>query len=176
MSSPMIPASIQEKMTEQVRKVIFDMLPEDSINSLIEKEFKAYFESPDSPFRVTRIEDRYSSAASINLHASPFRVLVWNEIHTYIKPRLQAILVDENSQLKKSLDEWLKEVAAPTLATDYKAFVHQLSVANSSSVLISITRGASDAISSSINQAMNLNQPYGNTYPTYPVIVPSLNI
>lgn len=169
-TSTPLPVKTLDSIRDKARNTIIGLLPDETIDELIRKEFQAFFDEPKEAFRVA--SGRYGE---VNCLASPFRVLVWETISSYVKPRFLAQFNDETNHMKKAIDAWLVEQASPTLASDYKALVEQLAVRSSSVLLQQMMKAAASQINSTF-QATNPNIPYGlSSVPFQDIFVPSLN-
>ena len=177
MNTVTLPKEFQERLTEQVKELVFNSLPDEVIQGLIKAEFDSFFESPTSPFQAVRTNGYGSNSESLQISCSPFRLLVWNTINRFLAPRLTAIVGDETSEFHQALNEWLKEVAKPNLSGDYKAFVHQLATANSEAALAAVSRAAAENVRTTINAAVSdLHLGVRSPPPQFTVYVPSLGI
>lgn len=80
-TSVVLPENLAKAMGDKVKEAIFGLLPEEVIQQKIQEEFKAFFESPTSPFHVSLQRNNYGSNYEVvSQLSSPFRVLVWNEL------------------------------------------------------------------------------------------------
>lgn len=85
MSDQLVNVSLGDVVREKVKKVLLDAIPEESINSLIKKEYEQFFEEN---------KDRYNNRP---VGPSPFSLLIKAEIEVQLK-----VLVKDkiNEQLK----------------------------------------------------------------------------
>ena len=177
MNTVTLPKEFQERLTEQVKELVFNSLPDEVIQDLIKKELASFFESPTEPFHAVRTHRYDSNWESLQISCSPFRLLVWNTINRFLAPHLTAIVGDETSEFHQALNEWLKEIAKPNLSGDYKAFVHQLATANSEAALAAVSRAAAENVRTTINAAVtDLHLGVRAQPPQLPVYIPSLGI
>jgi hypothetical protein len=141
-SAPDIYAVLRKK----VQETFLGLIPEESMQEMIDNEIKSFFELQDRVFTpksatVTRKEameagyhftsDAWdkspgSKVTVTKLHMvtpmSPFRHIVWNELGEMLVSRIRSIVKDKESSLNKELDSWFETEAAPQL--------HQATVVN----------------------------------------------
>lgn len=99
MSQVALPNEIQTKMTEKVREVIFDMIPEEKVNALIAQELAAFFEV-ESDF--TFLSGSYQSSEKLVMKATPLRVLVHNEAHKFFRGKIEEFF--KSDEFKSGLE------------------------------------------------------------------------
>lgn len=175
-SSLTLSADLQRAMVDKVREVIFGSLPDNVLERKILEEFNAFFDSPTDPFTVHCSNGSYSSSPTKTyMNVSPFRLIVWGEINKLVGKRVQSILSDVNSEFHKALTAWFEESLKSDVSTDYKSFVHTLSVANASSAHREIMRAASETVNSAFQAAVNGTFYPGSGLPHFTVIAPSVS-
>lgn len=99
MSQVALPNEIQTKMTEKVREVIFDMIPEEKVNALIAQELAAFFEV-ESDF--TFLSGGYQSSEKLVMKATPLRVLVHSEAHKFFRGKIEEFF--KSDEFKSGLE------------------------------------------------------------------------
>lgn len=85
---------IKDKISEQIKVSIFNMLPEDKITQMVEDEINAFFEAPGANYwAVEQTGSTYarSEKTVIQAKVSPFRLLVWNQLNDHLKSQLDSL-------------------------------------------------------------------------------------
>ena len=95
MSSDLVlPEDFKTKVSNRVRDIFMDLIPDDTLNEMVAKEIKAFFENADQTYRV-REGTGYGAVKQFETMCSPFRLMVWNEVRTLVEPKLQTIFNSE---------------------------------------------------------------------------------
>lgn len=102
------PKKIQEKVASNVKAMMFDMLPEEQFQAMVEKEWRAFFEEPQQQFDVTS----YSSGGylapqkhKVACAVTPFRAMVWGAIVEELLPMLKKTMESEDWKVQMT-DVW----------------------------------------------------------------------
>lgn len=128
-----LPSQFKDVIRERILSAFMDLIPKEKIDELVELEIKAFFET-DQLLTVTQTtievdNPKYEAgsygygndkrikrdAMVLGSKMTPFRQMVWATLHTALAPQLLAIINDEGSELRVSLQEWLTEKAKPDL-------------------------------------------------------------
>lgn len=126
-------------LKKKVQETFLGLLPEETMQQMIDDEIKSFFELQDRvftprPMVVTRKEameagyhftndtwdkSPYGRVTVTTLHMvtpmSPFRHIVWNELGELLVSRIRSIVKDKESRLNKELDVWFDAEAAPQI-------------------------------------------------------------
>lgn len=80
----------QKKVTEQVQTTFMNLLPEDAFAELVAKEVNAFFNEDSKDFKLVGERIGYTSDVKMTLtqRVSPFRQMVWNEVHKLVDSKL----------------------------------------------------------------------------------------
>jgi len=84
---------VQAKISEQVKVSMFNLIPDEKVQELVENEISAYFESGTADFFAVKEKASYGSheKQSIQSKVSPFRLLVWEQLNIVLGDKLQEI-------------------------------------------------------------------------------------
>jgi hypothetical protein len=159
-----------------------DLIPKEKIDELVDKEINAFFETEQLlTVEVTKVEvDNpnyepsrgygYNNEKKITREAiafgskmTPFRQLVWTELHQHLQPKIKALLTAEDSKVKAEMDKWVNQSAAPVLHENYQSMFTHLAMGMSNMMLHRMMRDA--ATTAHANMAMALSSvglPTGN--------------
>lgn len=121
-----LPQQFKDAAREKILTMFIDLIPKEQLDEYIAKEVKAFFETETIlTVTPTRIEvenpqydktrnDSYGNQKYLSRECvafgskmTPFRQLAWTVIHEHIKPKFEAQLTAEDSDLKKQFDEQL---------------------------------------------------------------------
>lgn len=100
----------KEKVTEKVRATFMDIIPEEALNELVQKEINDFFNVTSENFTLKVTANRFGynngNDAEVEMRVSPFRHLVWQQVRNLVDPALKGIFESE---------EWKTEVAYDNL-------------------------------------------------------------
>lgn len=84
---------LKDKLSEQIKVSIFNMLPEDKIAELVDAEIKAFFEETGAEYWAVTQQSGYGSdqRAKIMAKVSPFRLIVWNQLTKHLESNLDEL-------------------------------------------------------------------------------------
>lgn len=82
---------VQAKISEQVKVSMFNLIPDEKVQELVESEINAYFEAGTANFFVKKESGYGSNQQSIEAKVSPFRLLVWEQLNKVLSDKLQEI-------------------------------------------------------------------------------------
>ena len=122
-----LPQTFRETLREKVMAATLDLIPQEVLDGYISKEIKAFFETEqlltvketevviDNPNFDSNRGSGYGNerkhrvaALAFGSQMTPFRQLVWTALYTDLRPKIAAMLVDEESTVRKELREWLE--------------------------------------------------------------------
>lgn len=84
---------VQDKILEQVKVSMFNLLPDEKVQELVEKEIAAYFDCCTENFVVPSVH--YGNKYEIKAAVSPFRLLVWQQLNDILSDNLNKIFKSE---------------------------------------------------------------------------------
>ena len=130
-----LPQTFRETLREKVVAATMDLLPKEVLDGYISREINAFFESPelltvketeitvDNPLWDSSKYTGYGNEREIKLKAiafgsrmTPFRQLVWTLLYTDLRPKLEAVLADEESTVRKELNDWIETTVKVNMA------------------------------------------------------------
>lgn len=84
---------LKEKLSEQIKVSIFNMLPDDKIAELVDSEIKSFFDEPGAEYWAVTQSSRYGEdqKAKIMARVSPFRLIVWNQLTKHLESNLDEL-------------------------------------------------------------------------------------
>lgn len=84
---------LKDKLSEQIKVSIFNMLPDDKIAELVDAEINAFFEEPGAEYWAVIQQSGYGSdqRAKIMARVSPFRLIVWNQLTKHLESNLDEL-------------------------------------------------------------------------------------
>jgi hypothetical protein len=89
---------LKEKISEQIKVSIFNLLPEDKITQMVEGEINAFFEEASANYwTIEESGGAYggSRREAIKARVSPFRLLVWNQLSKHLEQQLKELFESE---------------------------------------------------------------------------------
>jgi hypothetical protein len=173
MSNIELASNFKDVLREKVLETFMGLIPQDKIQEYINKEIYTFFEQEqlltitESKIEVENpnYDPRSSSygnekkltrdCITFGSKMTPFRQLVWNEIYTYIKPKVSELLQSENSSLKKELDTWFITKATVDLKESNTTMFNNLAVAMAGSMMSNTIRTALDYSNMNIKNALD---------------------
>ena len=98
------PKAYQEKVGEQVKGMMFNMLPDDQFAALVKKEWDAFFEEPTEKIEVAKYSSGYQQPDRYHVQAavSPFRTMVGGALIPELQKRMQTLMQSEEWQMTVS--------------------------------------------------------------------------
>jgi len=104
-----ISEGFNEKVTQKVRDVFLDLLPEDAFTDLVNKEVSAFFEE-SAEFTITKGNNggynRPSTPDTIGGKVSPFRLIVWEAVNKMVRDKIQAHLHSDKFRTDVTYNEF----------------------------------------------------------------------
>lgn len=96
------PSALKKRVSDSVTATFGMMIPETQWAAMVEREVKAFFEEPTSPFSITeeRVKDGSWGSEKIVSHhlttkLTPFRALIWKQCSDMCIAQIQAALHGE---------------------------------------------------------------------------------
>lgn len=89
-----------ERVTEKVRDVFMDLIPDDKLAELVSKEVSAFFDG-EVDFLVTEKQGYGSAQGKVISRVSPFRLIVWETVNKLVRDKINEHL--ESDQFKVDL-------------------------------------------------------------------------
>ncbi len=140
--------ALKKRITEQVQANFGMLIPQDKFTEMVNKEIKAFFEVDDLQLFASteRREEggwsRHSFIENWKVKCTPFRLLVWMEVHKIIEKQLSATFNDpkfmamtgydntaQTAQLSEEMDKKLQAMAPKMMAdlikNSFAAMVNQ---------------------------------------------------
>lgn len=130
-----LPQTFRETLREKVMAATLDLIPKEVLDNYISKEITAFFESEQlltvKETEITVDNPRWNSskytgygnereiklkALAFGSHMTPFRQLVWTLLYTDLRPKLEAVLADEESTVRKELNDWIETTVKVNMA------------------------------------------------------------
>ena len=130
-----LPQTFRETLREKVMAATLDLIPKEVLDGYISREITAFFESEelltvketevvmDNPNFNPAKHSGYGNEREIKLKAlafgskmTPFRQLVWTLLYTDLRPKLEAVLADEESTVRKELNDWIETTVKVNMA------------------------------------------------------------
>lgn len=82
---------VQAKISEQVKVSMFNLIPDEKVQELVEGEINAYFEAGTADFFATKESGYGRNQQSIQAKVSPFRLLVWEQLNSVMSEKLKEV-------------------------------------------------------------------------------------
>ncbi len=173
MSNIELASNFKDVLREKVLETFMGLIPQDKIQEYIDKEIYAFFEQEQlltiTESKIEVENPNYNPRSSsygnekkltrdcitFGSKMTPFRQLVWNEIYTYIKPKVSELLQSENSSLKKELDTWFTTKVTVDLKESNTTMFNNLAVAMAGSMMSNTIKTAIDISNMNITNALN---------------------
>jgi len=99
-----ISEGFNEKVTQKVRDVFLDLLPEDVFTDLVNKEVSAFFEE-SVEFTITK-GSGFTRPDTIASKVSPFRLIVWEAVNKMVREKIQAHLHSDKFRTDVTYNEF----------------------------------------------------------------------
>lgn len=128
----------KEKIRATIIEATMNLFTKEQMDELVNKEIQAFFQSGDSDKTTT----------------SPWRKLVWNTVFEYMKPKFEAVFNEEESQIKKDLDEWFISQLTPNLKEGNKALFSNIAMVSSSTLQQQLMKLSATAAHTSLTIAL----------------------
>lgn len=101
--------ALEEKVREKVVTTFASLIPESVFDDLVSKAIKEYFEDTTKSFVIEKIsEGVYYNSGSVTqaaLKLTPFKYLVWSELHKLTKTAIEEFFTSRREEIKKSMLE-----------------------------------------------------------------------
>lgn len=130
-----LPQTFRETLREKVMAATLDLIPKEVLDGYINREITAFFESEElltvketevlmaNPNFNPAKGAGYGNEREVKLKAlafgskmTPFRQLVWTVLYMDLRPRLEAVLADEESAVRKELNDWIETTVTVNMA------------------------------------------------------------
>lgn len=172
-----LPQTFRETLREKVMAATLDLIPKEVLDGYISREITAFFESEelltvketevvmDNPRWDQSKYTGYGNEREIKLkalafgsHMTPFRQLVWTLMYTDLRPKLEALLNDEASNVRKELNDWIEVTVKVSMAETNRSVFSNLANTMSRSMFHGVLY---DAVNMSYANMRNALQAMG---------------
>lgn len=156
-----LPQTFRDTLREKVLASTLDLIPKDVLDGYISREINAFFEREDlltiketevlvdNPKFDSSTYEGYGNQRQLKMQAlafgssmTPFRQLVWTVLYTDLRPRLEALLADEESTVRKELNEWIDVTVKVDMAETNRTMFSNLANTMSRSMFHSVLHNA----------------------------------
>lgn len=156
-----LPQTFRDMLREKVMAATIDLIPPEVLDEYISREVKAFFECEelltiketevmvDNPRFDSSKSAGYGNQHQLKMQAlafgskmTPFRQLVWTALYTDLRPRLEALLADEESTVRKELNEWIDVTVKVDMAETNRTMFSNLANTMSRSMFHSVLHNA----------------------------------
>lgn len=92
-----LPRDYKERVTNKVRDIFMELIPEDTLTQMVTKEIQAYFDAENVTLTLVQGEQNWgrSTNGKIETTVTPFRAQVWNEVTKLVRPKLEEVFRSE---------------------------------------------------------------------------------
>lgn len=185
----------KDRIRAKLRETIAGLIPDDALDSMLEAEIKEFFHTQQlltvTETKVTVDNPQYDhkrssgygnqpqlerSALVFGSKMTPFRQLVWSEVHQWLSPKVKKILDSEHNFAVTELNQWLSDKVTPTVQVTYRTMFSHLAT-NMAGVMFN--RMMVDAVNlSHENMKMSLNSVGVQTHqmPVIPPFLPQMKV
>lgn len=172
-----LPQTFRETLREKVMAATLDLIPKEVLDNYISKEIMAFFEAEQmltiKETEVTVDNPRWDStkytgygnerfykmqAIAFGSHMTPFRQLVWTLLYTDLRPKLEAMLADEENTVRKELNDWIDVTVKVNMAETNRTMFSNLANTMSRSMFHGVLY---DAVNMSYMNMRNALQAMG---------------
>lgn len=161
---PVVGEQLRDKLSSRVREALFDLLPEEDIKQLIDKEIHAFFEEEEK-FEVEEIPSQgYYSPKRVVLHTSvaPFRRLVRSLLWEQIRPLVETCINDVDASYKQELNSWFGETFRGEIEKPMALRIDTLALQASKAMALSFVDEAADRAKNDLLLALQASEHYSS--------------
>ena len=186
-----LPQTFRETLREKVMSATMDLIPKEMLDNYISREITAFFESEQlltvketevvganpqwDPLKHTG----YGNEREVKLKAlafgskmTPFRQLVWTLLYSDLRPRFEAILADEESTVRKELNDWIETTVKVNMAETNRSMFSNLANTMSRSMFHGVLYDAVNMSYSNMRSALSCMGADTSRMPESPIHSP----
>lgn len=145
----------KEKIRATVIEATMNLFTPEQMDQLVNSEVKAFFESKTEHTGVL---------------ASPWRKLVWDNIYAYMKPKVEAVFNEEQSEIKQGIDEWFIAQLTPDLKAGNKALFAQIAMVSSAGLGQKLMKQSAEVVHMSVTNGLRMMGQDYNIINQVPII------
>lgn len=161
------PAAFQEKLRDSLFEKFMELFPKEQLDKAIQDEINAFFTTEVAPFVKTTVrienpnyrgswDNKYidEPAVTSSLKITPFRQLIWTQMHEHLQGIVKEIIEDRKSEYGKAFSEYLNQQLKPAVGESLTANMQTIGVAMSSTLMSAAMKSASDSSCLMLQNAM----------------------
>lgn len=152
----------QKRVTEHVQSTFLNLLPEQAFAELVEKEIDAFFNATSENFKLTRLGSSWGSGDyALTQRVSPFRQMVWHEVHKLVDVRLKEHFESEGFSSAVHFDEFGEVHTLNALMEDkLEKMATKLAAAMFSNMFGQAVTAAKHEVVQEVMEQVNANRVY----------------
>lgn len=143
----------KDRIRAKLRETIANLIPDDALDSMLEAEIKEFFHTQqlltvtetkvtvDNPQYDKTKSQYYGNSPTLDRTAlafgskmTPFRQLVWSEVHQWLSPKVKKILDTEHNLATTELKKWVGDEVTPNVQQTYRTTFSHLATSMASSM------------------------------------------
>lgn len=182
------PAAFQEKLRDSLFEKFMELFPKDQLDNAIQEEINAFFTTEVAPFVKTTVrvenpnyrnswDNKYidEPAVTSSLKITPFRQLIWTQMHEHLQGIVKEVIEDHKSEYGKAFAEYLNQQLKPAVGESLTTNMQTIGVAMSSTLMSAAMKSAADSSYTMLQNAMRqMGVPYDVINGVNPVHFPVL--
>ena len=162
------------KMRERILGAFTDLMPPAELDALVESEVKAFFHTERLlTVETTKVElknPQYEPAKgwgygneptvkreclAFGSQMSPFRQLVWSELHQHLQPKLKEAFNDHTAKVSVELNKWVADIAKPAVGEVNSGMFSQIATGMSAAMLHGVLVNAASTAHLNLTTALS---------------------
>ena len=161
------PAAFQEKLRDSLFEKFMELFPKEQLDHAIQAEINAFFTTEVAPFVKTTVkvknpnyrcswDQEYIDAPALtsSIKITPFRQLIWTQMHEHLQGVVQEVIEDRKSEYGKAFAEYLNQHLKPAVGESLTANMQTIGIAMSSTLMSAAMKSAADSSYSMLHNAM----------------------
>ena len=143
---PALPPAFAEKVRDRIFETMKEFITDEHLAAMVKMEIDAFFQH-EKLFTVEVKEIQipnpnhlkngaYESwkatipqqVLALNIRMTPFRQMVWHEVHEAVQPKVKGFLNDNTNEINQALTEFLDDVAKPKTVETSHSLISSLAV------------------------------------------------
>lgn len=168
------PAAFQEKLRDSLFEKFMELFPKDQLDKAIQGEISAFFTTEVAPFTKTTVkvknpnyrgswDNEYINEPAVTsaIKITPFRQLIWAQMHEHLQDIVKEVIEDRKSEYGKAFAEYLNQHLKPAVGESLTTNMQTIGVAMSSTLMTSAMQAAAQASLEMLRNALRqTNVPF----------------
>lgn len=161
---------VQKRVSETIKANFAMLIPEEAFNHMCRAAIEEFMTQTDRAYTILEKRETWGSSATSSIHATltPFKILLWTEVHALVKEGLAKFLKEHKEELEKKISAMFESDEKKTLesymnmdvsglAMDMAKTMHQELMMNA----VKLASGYSSQLHTRINELIQHNNLIG---------------